>query len=485
MQYNIRSTLKSVLLWRLASLILGFGFVLAIPILIDPRDFGQYNLILSIAQVSASALLIWPNTGFLRYGREELHKSSSIEKSLSGRVVLHALLSLVYILLVIVVLPHVAIAFGLETMTAIVGVLSIALLQATAEIGILALQAKADFSSFNLGPILQRSGQLFGIGLIYFGSVYETKISSLYFLLFGTALGFFASGINAWRRVEKRFTLQGTLKQCGRIVGHSWTLPIISTSAYTIAWVDLWMINAMRGTSLAGQYSFAYLVTTVASAILVPVVAGLLPSSIDSEVQADEASHNLFGERAFSIVQLMGALLPVGIALAFSVLFFVPMGDYSDAKTPLLVLGSGIIFQLGVSLGEVRILARAELTRRYTLIVLAMVAVNAGLNYLLIPLIGLSGAAFATCATYGSGMILQWRLIGLRTGLIRLCSYTAMGVSVAAMFVMDFYSAAFICSLLGSGLLMFLGRSRGYFRPAVDLLPPIPAIRWIAGNRNT
>lgn len=471
MSYDVARTLRSTLLWRAAALLLGVCFVASVPLVVEPAEFGRFNVVFSAAQVLAAALLLWPNQGFLRQARQELHETGGLSGSLAARLALHLALSVLFIGVAIVASHMIADWLGLGRGIVAACVIGIALAQSTTEIGIMALQARARFETFNLAPIFQRAGQLCGLAAIAYASAADAALHAWALLAAGTIAGYLASGINAWTRVPVRLDWASAGDRARRIVGHSWTLPATSMAAFVLAWVDIWLINAFVGIEAAGVYSFAYLATTLATAILAPVVAALLPRSIDHQIAGDSASETHSRERIASTVLVAGALAPLAVVVVAAALAAIPLGSYAAARAPLVLLCAGIVFQLAMALGETVVYARADLVRRYALVVIGMVAVNAALDVALIPLIGVEGAAIATVATYAFGMVAQWWLIRIPGRRLELLLYTMAGFATATLVLYDSLAAIVAAGLVATAALCLAGWSGGRFAPFLALLP--------------
>ena len=471
MTYDVSRTLRTAVLWRVAALVLGLGFVASVPVFVSPDAFGRFNIVFSAAQVLAAALLIWPNQGFLRQAREELHESGGFPGSLAARLALHLGLSALFI--VIVILSSGLLAEWLEIDRWLVAacVVMLALAQSTTEIGIIALQARARFESFNAAPIFQRAGQLCGLAAIILAGDAETVPDAWVLLVAGTIVGYLVSGMNAWSRVPTALDRVAAGNRMRRIITYSWTLPVTSMAAFMLAWIDIWMINALLGIDSAGVYSFAYLVTTLATAILVPIVAALLPRSIDHEIAGDGAEGIRVRARILAATLLAGALAPLGVVLMAATLAVMPLGDYAPARLSLVLLCTGIVFQLAMALGESIIYTRADLVRRYALVVIMMLVTNASVNVLLIPQIGIEGAAIATVATYAFGMFAQWALLAMPGSRIGLLAFTASGFLVALVLFSGSLPALVAAGLVTAIGLCAAGWIDGRFTPILLLLP--------------
>lgn len=471
MTYDVARTLRSALLWRAAALLLGAAFIAAIPVFVTPAQFGIFNLVFSAAQVLASALLLWPNQGFLRQAREELHETGATAGSLAARLALHTVLAIVFVCLALIAAREIGDWLQIEWTWVAVALVAVALTQSTAEIGTLAMQARGRFETFNRAPIFQRLGQLAGLAAIIASAALESPIEAWSLLVAGTVVGHVASGINAWIRVPFTLGWRDAGKRVRLILGHSWTLPATSMAAFLLAWMDIWVIKAWLGVEAAGVYSFAYIATTLATAMLAPIVATLLPRSIDRHIARDTAGSSLAHQRIVAAVLLAGAFGPLLVAATATALVLIPLGGYAAARLPLALLVAAAVFQLSMALGETIVYAHGGLVRRYTLVVAGMVVVNLGLDVVLVPRIGIEGAALATAAAYAFGMLAQWRLLALPGSRLELVAFTGAGLATALVATSGLASATLALGLFATCALLWAGKARGRFS-AIELLLP-------------
>ena len=75
-----------------ASLLSALGFGLVTRFL-GASAYGQYALVVMIGTVVSTVVIIWPNPGVIRYGREELRRSGGIATAESSWVPVPALVA--------------------------------------------------------------------------------------------------------------------------------------------------------------------------------------------------------------------------------------------------------------------------------------------------------------------------------------------------------------------------------------------------------
>ena len=178
--------------------------------------------------------------------------------------------------------------------------------------------------------------------------------------------------------------------------------------------VDVFVLGALRSTDEVGVYSVAVQVAEglwfISSAIGVAIYArvGQLPREEAAELTARSMRHAIF----IIFVLALGAVLVAGvlIPLAFG-------AEYDAAVTAFQLLTPGIvIFGLGriFSTFFTNALGRPKVP---LLIATTSLAVSVPLCFLLIPSLGMNGAAIATTISYSISMLLAIVLFSRETGI--------------------------------------------------------------------
>jgi O-antigen/teichoic acid export membrane protein len=217
-------------------------------------------------------------------------------------------------------------------------------------------------------------------------------------LLTAMGLGYAAASVAAFVLVKSRLKIPvavtGTVRKVPSFLRTA--LPIAATGGIAIIYerVDLLMVSKLDSTSAAAIYGVvltALAVSAILPAIIAPAFFPLLAAGLkEAREQARESFFLLW--RVFLLLSV-----PVALFLVFGSddLVTVVLGDrYESAGTPLAIIGGCIVLGfLNYLLWYVLLAAYQE--RRRLLIVVVSLGINVGLNLLLIPPYGPTGAAVA------------------------------------------------------------------------------------------
>jgi len=398
---------------RTLSMGLAAAFIAVLPAVVSPVEYGRFNLALSLTQVGAALLLSWPNQALLRFGREAYVTRGSLGNAAASRLVLHLLL----------LVPALALAASLAAPLAAWTELDPVLLRTTLLLGLPLIslsdiatflgQASGRYAGFGWAPLALRLCQIAALPVIALGLASGWAV-----LMAATLAGYGVGMVLVWRSLPPA-ALAGfrpSLAAIRQLLVYSRLLPLASVSAFLLSWMDLWFLHSMMGGEAVGVYAWAYTITLMAMTLLVPLSAMLAPRAIDHRLGQDRDAGRRLMETVGAVCALVAAALALAVGLVPGLAALVPLGAYAGAVAPVMLLAAGTLFQFGMATVEPSIYADETQASRMAAITLAMVAVNAAADVVLIPLIGLSGPALGTAAAYATGMVLVWTLLARTSG---------------------------------------------------------------------
>lgn len=470
---------------RLASFALAALFLALVAFVVPPAVYGHFSLALSVLQVVSLTLFSWPNQAFLRYGREALSARGTLSPALGTRLALHGLLLPPAVLAALLSAPQLAEWIGVPSASfAFAFVIGLVLIPLP-DMGAVAAQACGRFNVYGLAPVLQRLVQLAALAAIALGLPASWEL-----LLACTLAGYVITAAMAWADIPRpAIGLAASTAQLRQLISYSWAIPAATLSTFAITWMDLWLIRSFLDADAVGVYAWAYSITLLAANVFVPLAAVTAPRLIDLRIGGDINTVRRLVVGFASVCFVAAALMPAGIGLMAATGGLIPLGAYAAALPPLLVLAVGTLCQMGLAFMDPAIYAHETLVRRLVLVVVAITLAKGALAVLLIPQIGILGAAVATTAAYGFGLAMQWRLVNrhivphaLQPGPI--LAIVLLGGALALLGPL-YPAATLVLGLVLSLALLWRGRRRGWFA-GLQGLPPLPRgerlALWLAGG---
>lgn len=210
----------------------------------------------------------------------------------------------------------------------------------------------------------------------------------------------FALAIAYWRQRIGSFFGRFDLGTAKAMLRNSWPLILSGIAISLYMRIDQIMIKEMLGEKEVGLYSAAVRLSEAWYFVPVIVATSLFPAILN----AKNLNLKLYNERLQRLYTIMiysavCVALPVAF-LAKKIVVILYGVHYQDASLVLAIhVWAGIFVALGVVNGS-WFLAE-NLQKLATLNTLIGAAVNMILNYLLIPIYGIAGVAFATLVSYG------------------------------------------------------------------------------------
>ncbi len=286
---------------------------------------------------------------------------------------------------------------------------------------------------------------VFLLSILYFilqnnMNIYSLFKSAILAGLFATILAIYCS--------KENYRLVFELSKLKKMLDFSFPLVFSSAGMYVSLYVDRFVIIELIGVEKLGVYAFASRFALIASLVMVSFQSSLVPLVYK---YYEEKGTSLEISRIFSVYMSIFVFVLGGSYLfSYEIVFLFGSEEFYDAKElifPLVLAAflSGLyMFFPGLFI--------AKKTRLISVVTITSAFLNAVLNYLLIPLLGLEGAAYSTVITsffmavfffkLGGGYYpirFEWKRIVVAFGVSFICiyfiAYCFQGVSLIGFIV--------------------------------------------------
>lgn len=173
---------------------------------------------------------------------------------------------------------------------------------------------------------------------------------------------------------------------------------IVSVCSFGVAWVDVFVLAAMKSDSAVGIYSLAYQIFSFVLQLASYWLVAALPAHARSTASGEAVHQQLPLNRLLLYVGFWAVLLAVGAVVGVLLLPLAFGASFEGAQEPLLLLlgGSGVLNAIYFAM--LPALIGAGRTRLIAKVAAISVVINLGLDLALIPPLGVNGPAFATFA---------------------------------------------------------------------------------------
>ncbi len=471
---------------RLAGLqVVAGGFSLVASILaavaVPPAVFGAYSLMLSAVQMTYGVCFSWLNHVLLRFGREEFSLNGSV-----GAVLVPAMVGHGCVLIVVTALFFVA--FGVQPAWLssdpgarywfAVGLGGLVIFEALAY----ATQASGRFQIYGISQVATKAGPLFAVCCYPW-----VPGSGASFLLSGAIVGWLLaaaiSGLSVTWKTER-------YRAIGSMLAYGWRLPFASAAGVLSNWLGVWFVGTYLGIYQAGIFAWANALFGLATSLLVTLSAVLAPIMVDVRRSGDVEAIHRHVRATLSVALLMCAVAPIGF-LTLRLCGLVVPETHVDAMPLLVVLCGALPAQLVCYAINPLLMAHERLVGKIVAGNVAIAIVMTAANAVMVPHLGMLGAALATSiAFWFAGCV--WMMLArtlspdlsdvLRVWILVAVPFLWVVVAMASLAL----TAVLVAGVLATWAFLALGRHLGCFDGLGALLsgslprltPVDRAIRW-------
>jgi len=272
------------------------------------------------------------------------------------------------------------------------------------------LQGLQDFAAFNRVQLAKPAVLLLAVtALVWIANLGPSGAIVSQVLSSGVALFALSHALHQHSRSPRQKVTDGTSEFSGsygrHLLGYGWKAHLSNILTFLNYRADMFLLNALADASQVGVYTVAvgiaeriWLLSQAVSAVLFPRLSELHAGSGDVEAVAARVARNVLWLAAIS-----GAALSLVTPVLVGV-FFGP--QYKLAANAIVLLMPGIVASAmaRVLANDLSARGRPELNA-YAAV--GVVCINIGANLLLIPRLGLRGAALATSLAYSVNAIIK------------------------------------------------------------------------------
>lgn len=364
--------------------------------LLGPDGYGQFALVVMAATILSTLVINWPNPAVIRFGREELERTNVIRVSFWSRLWLFLICGAVAAVLVIVFATPLASYLALDRRVAVV--CGLALATGIYEMSVVTLQATDHIAAS--GRLLFGSKALVAAALVYLYAARPFAVSPAHVVVIQ---GLSAALISVWALAGIRRWLGSVTfdpRAIAQATGYTWAIILGAAGGTVVRWIDLAVIRHFLDLHAVGLYAVAYQITTFVSMITASISSVVFPAMVayrsNDQVERIEA----FVDSIIPQTMLLwnGALGVACIAVQVAIPAFFGE-DYQGSILPLQVLFIGLGFN---AIGRLYtgVTNALDLLKHVALMSILVGIINLCGNYILVPRIGILGAAFSTLAAF-------------------------------------------------------------------------------------
>lgn len=392
---------------KLSSTIFGLLIFIILTRILSVEEMGKYTLIFMVVSFALSIGLNWSDNSLARFGREEYVKTKKVNHTYWARMIFYLPIMILFIAVFLLFRDTLTSYIGIDN-SFIILLISIFILQSLMNTLIYIFQAIDLLRNSALVTLLQKLVYLLCLSFIYFGFL-DASISLIIIflnlsLLITVAFFLFRFDLSVISPIHF------DKNQAIRIWNFSWPQFIGFSGLFTIQYIDTFVIKHYLTIEDVGIYSISYKGFEVLVGLL--AIANMIFLPLITEFRTKKQKKIIY--RLFKKIPLAAAVwFGISILIILSSKFIIPAvfsSKYAASIHPfnILVFGTFLTF---VNILLEPLFNSFDKTLYLQLTNIAMALCNVFLDFLFVPVYGISGAATATLFSFGFCLTLRIAII--------------------------------------------------------------------------
>ena len=446
---------SSLIIFNVLAMIVGFGTMMLMTRSLGVAGFGTFNMMLLIVNLAYTFSVNWTNAALLRFGKEDHVRTGKLNAVFWSRTAVAAPM---------VVLAFIILAIFKNTITNYVGISTKVFLMIPALILVLGISDYVKFLFQAMRGLRQYALVIFLEKVFVF-----VLIGAAWFLAPGNRLpaitaaygvGFLIASLIMAMRFPGRALVPVRVEpeMVKKIINFSYFILIGSIGVYVTNWIDLMVIDRYMTRADVGVYSLAYRVMTTLQQFSMLAIPLTLPMIIALRAQGNTDTIKRYLMRFVPQgIFFWSIILSLGLIACRPLLPLFFGKSYTPSLIPLYLLFIALGMNLLACFHSCMITSY-ELIRPYYIVTIIAGILNLVLDFILVPRIGISGAAVATLCVFSvtgiTSQVLANRVHGTFTWRQIAPMLTVAAVAAAALLVKGpaFYPLSLIvlagCSII-------------------------------------
>jgi len=409
--------------------------------------FGQFSLFMMVANIIFITFISWSSNSVLRFGKEEFIREGKLNKVFWARNIIIFWVLLISFTTIFILRAN--ICAYLQIKFAYIYVLLYILIFCSLDYISYIFQAVRKLRLYSFIEVLNKF--LFLVFLLVFLVLGKSKVPYILCALVVSQLLTFIIFIR-YINFDWLFPIVFDKKSLKEIFTFSYPLILSSISAYIINYIDIIVIKKYLLFSDVGIYSLSYNIMNYFHQVIMIVISVTGPILI-----------SLLTENKKEIVKLyITRIVPQGIFfwsmfLTLSILampYIIPLifgWGFKGSVTPSLILLLGLVYN-GIACFYSGILSSYKLIKEIVIVNIAMALINLAGDFLLVPIIGINGAAISSAVIYSLGacgyMLVGNRILGLKEYKALIFLIPAALILLASIFKFNIVASSLIAAFL-------------------------------------
>lgn len=388
---------SSLLIFNVLAMAVGFGTMILMTRSLGTAGFGTFNMVLLIVNLAYTFSVNWTNAAMLRFGKEEHVRTGRLNTVFWSRSAVVAAM---------IVLAFSILAVCKNLITHYVGINTHVFLLIPALILILGFSDYIKFLFQAVRGLRQYALVIFlekvFVFILLIAVWFFVRGNRLPAVLAAYSMGFLLAPIIMAARFPGRTLMPVSVDRdtARKIVNFSFFILLGSIGTYITNWVDLMVIDRCMSRADVGVYSLAYRIMTSVQQFSMLAIPLTLPMIIALRTQGNIDTIKRYLLRFVPQgIFFWSLILSVGLIACRPLLPLLFGSTYTPALLPLYLLFIALGMNLLACFHSCMITSY-DLIKPYEIVIIVSGVLNLVLDFVLVPRIGISGAAVATLCVF-------------------------------------------------------------------------------------
>lgn len=374
-----------------------------------PEEYGLYTLVLFSVVFIDSLLFNWAGVSLIRFSQRDDGEFFNI--LVSNIRIIFIFITISASIMSLFIVPYLNLSSPTWSITAVVAILivtepwhNLSLKLAVAEITPLRY---GQIAVIRATTALVVGGSMAALGLGAKGALAGVALGGLLSILWPSVM-------RNWARASSQRLRPGLIKE---MMAYGFPLALTFALNFVVGYSDRYLLAALSGRTSVGLYAAGYDLATLGMAIMAPISMAAYPLIVrglerdGSAVAKQRLSDNL------DLLLLSAIPMLILLTVYSKDLIDIVIGaEFRDAAARITPIVGPAILLAGIRSYHLDVAFHLKKCTWAILLVIGMAAItNVTMNFLLIPIYGIDGAAYATLVAYIVAFIFSL-LLGLRFG---------------------------------------------------------------------
>jgi len=419
----MRDEIVSSSFWDYSSLVSGKLMSMPVQIIIlslaarilGTDGYGRLALFFLVSQIVLLFGVNWTSASVIRYGREEYIREHRINKIFWGRNVILLPCLIISIIGITVYQDRIADYIGLSQL--VIWFLILYIIGATVLSYVQYIQQTiGQLKLYALSTISERIISAIGLVMVFFFVRFQETFYPVaaVFIIAGFSV---AVSFGGFIKRENFLPIVFDKEVIRKMFSFSYPLIFGSASAYVVNWIDVIVIERYLNMSHVGLYTLSYQGMMVLQGVSMSLITLLGPMMVTFLTDNREDLIVVFVRRIIPQgVFFWSVFLSLVICIAPNLIPGIFGEGFSGSVRPFLLLMIGLGFN-SLTCYCSPILTAYELIKKLVFVNILLAVINLVGDFMLVPALGMNGAAISTSLSFGIAAILYVIILNRRLNL--------------------------------------------------------------------